>query len=447
MPTSRETQAALSSPSPATLPVLLAAQFVIPLSIAGTAIALPDISSSLGSSSSALQWVVNGFNVAFALFTVVWGAASDRIGYRAAFRIGVVLALAGAVASALSTSLVMLDLARVLAGIGAGAVITGASAIISNAYTGARRTKAFAAFGTVNGLGLALGPSISGGLVAEFGWRGVFAAQAIVLVAATAGTLALPAIRQARGPERKVLDLSLLRNREFTAMVLVPIAGAVGFVTVLTYLPSALTAVLGMSAGAAGALMLAMTLPVLVAPLAVAQLLTRIHRLRPIHVILASLACLIVGDLALLVVGPGTAIAVLIAPMVITGLGFGLPIGLVDAEALAAVHAQSSGTAAGVLNLFRIGGEAVFVALYAALLGAAIHGRLEDSAAAARTAAGNPGHAAAYADSLHPILIGMAVLVLIITVAVLVLYRSAHSNSGQRSVTSEHRRVIATCRS
>lgn len=434
MPTTLTAPLGAHKPSPATLPVLLTAQFVIPLSIAGTAIALPDISSSLGSQPTALQWVVNGFNVAFAVSTLAWGAASDRIGYRTAFRIGVTLALVGAVLSSVATSLVMLDLARMLAGVGAGAVITGASAIISNAYHGTGRAKAFAAFGTVNGLGLALGPSIAGGLIAALGWRGVFAAQAVVLVVAAAGTLALPAIRHESAPGDRVLDLSLLRNPEFAAMVLVPVAGAIGFVTVLTYLPSALTAVLGLSAGSAGALMLAMTLPVLIAPLAVAQILARSARVRPIHVITVSLGCLIIGDLALLAVQPGVPVGVLIVPMMIAGLGFGLPIGLVDAQALAAVPAHKSGTAAGVLNLFRIGGEAIFVAAYAALLSAAIHSHLSNTAAADRTAAGVPGHAGAYADSLHPILIGMATLVALLTAAILCLHRvrrdTAHPTDG-----------------
>ena len=59
---------------------ILVAQFVIPMSITGTAIALPPISDDLGTAAGPLQWVVNGFNVPFALSAVLWGAAADRIG-------------------------------------------------------------------------------------------------------------------------------------------------------------------------------------------------------------------------------------------------------------------------------------------------------------------------------------------------------------------------------
>lgn len=420
------------APSRATLPILLAAQFIIPMSIAGTAIALPAISQSLGSQPTGLQWVVNGFNVAFAAFTLVWGAVSDRIGYRRSFRLGVAVALLGTAGSAAATSLGLLDMARVVAGIGAAAVLTGASAIISNAYTGSARTKAFAAFGTVNGLGLAVGPTVAGVLIGLVGWRGVFATQAVVLLIALIFSRALPAIAHQAHAGRKLLDLSLLANPRFLAMVLVPVAGAIGFVTVLTYLPNALSAIAGLSPTQAGALMLAATLPVLAAPAAVAKLLVAHPTLGSMHIIYVSLVALVLGDLGLLLLRPDAPLWLIVAPMALTGLGFGLPIGLIDAEALAAVPANRAGTAAGVLNFFRIGSEAVFVAAYSATLSWLIHAGLPGAADAAdRTAAGSPGHAAVYANSLAPVLVGMAILVAIITVAVIMLHRRRSANASR----------------
>ena len=155
----------------AVLPVVLAAQFVVPMSISGTALALPVIAGDLGTDPTPLQWVVNGFNIAFALFTVVWGAVSDRIGHRTSFRIGVVLTAVASAVSAVAPSLYLLDVARVFAGIGAAAVLVGSTSILSLHFHGTARATAFALFGTVNGLGLALGPTISGLLVAAFEWR------------------------------------------------------------------------------------------------------------------------------------------------------------------------------------------------------------------------------------------------------------------------------------
>ncbi|KQU56191.1 arabinose ABC transporter permease [Rhodococcus sp. Leaf278] len=411
----------------AVLPVVLAAQFVVPMSISGTAIALPVIAADLGSDPTPLQWVVNGFNVAFALFTVVWGAVSDRIGHRTSFRIGVLLTATASLVSALAPSLLVLDAARVVAGIGAAAVLVGSTSILSLHFHGTARATAFALFGTVNGLGLALGPTISGLLIAAVDWRGVFAAQAIVLLVAAVGTLALPALRS-ESTANRLLDFTLLRNRRFLALCLVPVAGAIGFVTLLTYLPAALSAVSSLTPGRAGLFMLAMTIPVLLAPLTVARLSTMFDAITPTRVILASLGFLVLGNLGMLALQPGVPLAAVVVPMIAVGLGFGLPIGLVDGEALAAVPPHSSGTAAGVLNLFRIGSEAIAVAGYAWLLAFLIRGRVSNEVDADATASGQPGFADAYSYAFTEVIAVVVAAVAVTAAAIIALSRTARSD-------------------
>ncbi|YAL83443.1 MFS transporter [Dermacoccaceae bacterium W4C1] len=407
--------------SPVTLPVILLAQFVIPMSIAGTAVAMPDISDDLGTSPTLLQWVVNGFNVAFALSTLIWGALADRVGHRLAFRAGVAIAALGSLGSALAPNLWVLDAARVLTGIGAAAVLTGATALISGSYAGAARTRAFAIFGTVNGLGLAVGPGLSGVVVAGLGWRGVFVAQAAVLVLAWLGSVALPVVSSG-APGGPALDLSLLRNPSFAGMLLVPVAGAFGFVTFLTYLPNALSGVHGMGPAGAGAFMLIATVPVLVAPVVVGALVTRVG-LRSRPVILTSLIALLIGDLLMVLVRPDVPVVALIGPMLLIGLGFGLPIGLVDGEALAAVAPERAGTAAGLLNFARIGSEAIAVAGYSATLAAVLATRIADPTRARLAAAGHHVAPQAYADSLRIVAFGLAVVIAALLAGVLLLQR------------------------
>ncbi|OZC79633.1 MFS transporter [Rhodococcus sp. 06-462-5] len=419
----------------AVLPVVLAAQFVVPMSISGTAIAIPVIAADLGSDPIPLQWVVNGFNVAFALFTVVWGAVSDRIGHRTSFRIGVVLTAVASLVSASASSLLLLDAARVFAGIGAAAVLVGSTSILSLHFQGTERATAFALFGTVNGLGLALGPTISGLLIAVLDWRGVFAAQALVLLVAAVGTLALPALRSASTPS-KMLDVGLLRNRRFLALCLVPVAGAIGFVTLLTYLPTALGAVASLTPGRAGLFMLAMTIPVLIAPLAVARSIVVFEAVTPDRVILTSLGFLVLGNLGMLALQPGVSIAAVVVPMILLGLGFGLPIGLVDGEALAAVPPHSSGTAAGVLNLFRIGSEAVMVAGYAWLLTILVRDRVPDESDAEAAAAGQPGFADAYAHAFTEVIALVVVAVAATAALIIALSRTGRSDVSSANVFS-----------
>lgn len=410
-----------ATPSGWTLPIVLAAQFVTPTAIAGTAIALPLMSKDLGSDPTPLQWVVNGFNVAFALGTLVWGGLSDRIGHRRTFATGALLVTIGSVLSALAPTLVILDVARVVAGLGAAAILTGATSMISGSFDGAKRTHAFALFGTVNGLGLALGPTISGVLVSQTGWRGVFVVHAVILAAATVSARALPAPRAADPSGAPMLDLSLLKNREFLAMCLVPVAGSIGFVTLLTYLPSAFSGIKDLSAGPSGLLMLAMTIPVLIAPLLVARLMTKVRALTLGKVVYVSLAALLLGNAGVLLLGETRPIALIVVPMMLLGLGFGLPIGLVDGHALSVVPENRAGSAAGLLNFFRIGSEALFVAGYALVLSAAVATKL-DGQAADDTAAGQFGHPDVY-HSAFTLTVGVAIALLAVLTLTIVAVR------------------------
>ncbi|MGJ0184967.1 MFS transporter [Corynebacterium glyciniphilum] len=404
------------------LTVILFAQFVIPLSISGTAVALPGIAADLGSDPTPLQWVVNGFNVSFAICTIAWGAFSDRIGYTRSFRIGIVIAAAGGIISALAPTLSILDTGRVIAGIGSAAVLTGAAPLLTHLFEGPARAKAFALFGTINGLGLAAGPALSGMLLSVWGWRGIFAVQAIVLALALLGSTRLPQLGRGETSLRQLLDFSALKAPRFLAMTLVPVAGAIGFVTFLTYLPSALGAIHNLSSGVIGALMLTMTVPVLIAPTLVHRIMQS-GRATPTSVIAVSFTMLIVGGVGVvLLLRPDLPVAVGIAPMVLLGLGFGLPLGFVDAEALAAVPSERAGAASGVINLLRIGSEAVFVAAYAAILAAIVTTTLPGNAGQL-VASGGTGHPWIYHDGLVAAALTMIGLVALLGIAFVLIHR------------------------
>lgn len=411
------------------LPVVLLGIFVMPISITGAAIALPDISRELGSDPATLQGVVNGFNIALTVSTLLWGQIGNRIGLRRTFVIGLATVVLGATGSAFADSLVLLDVARVVTGIGAAAIATGGTSIISHAYDGARRAHAFALLGTVVGIGLAAGPTLCGLLVTGLGWRGVFgvvaAVATLVLAAAALGSVpALSAAPAVGAPRRGRLDLSPLRSPRFLAVALVPVAASVAYVSVLTYAPIALSAVHGQDAAAAGLSMLPLTLPVLVGPLLTGLLVTRTST-SPHAVITTAVVLLVVGDVLFLLFDPTLSPVLLVIPMVLLGFGWGLPLGLVDGEALASVPAHSSAAAAGVLNFLRLGSEAVAVAVFGVVVTALVGSRLADPALGAEVAAGATGHGDVYAAVFRTIMIACAVVTAAIGVAVVLLRRAS----------------------
>jgi MFS family permease len=66
--------------SPWVFPIVLPGLVALPISITGSAVAIPHIADDLGSRPFLLQGVLNAFNFAVAVTTIVWGAVSDRIG-------------------------------------------------------------------------------------------------------------------------------------------------------------------------------------------------------------------------------------------------------------------------------------------------------------------------------------------------------------------------------
>lgn len=403
---------------------MLPAVFLTPLSVAGTAIALPAIATELGAVTVGLQWAVNGFNIAFATAMIVAGVFADRFGSRRTFAVGLVIVVVSSGISASAPSFVVLDAGRVLAGLGSAAVVAGGSATISHTYPdGSLRSRMFALFGMTIGAGLALGPTIMGALVDSVGWRGLFVALGAAALVALLVVPTLPAAADKPESRESAGEGSVLRSPRFVAFALVPLVPAFGFVTIYTYLPVALAAVFGMTAAQSGTFMLAIAVPVLVGPLLAASLVQRVSWIHAETVVYTSLVVVLIGDLGMLLLSPALSLGWLVAPLMLIGLGYGLQMGLVDGEAISSVPARNSGTAAGVLNFLRTGVAAVAVTGYGMLVAALIGSSLP-AETAARVAAGQPGHAEVFAAAFQQAVLVVSAVVALIGVLVVWLQRA-----------------------
>ncbi|MFD8567995.1 MFS transporter [Streptomyces sp. NPDC059639] len=430
-------------PRPAiTLVVVLLAFLTVPMSISGAAVALPGISEDLHTAGAPLQWVMNAYNLTFASFTLVSGSAADLVGRRRAFVVGGGVFAVGSLAASAAPNIVLLDIARALSGIGAAGVFAGGGAILATTFDGAARTRAFAALGSAAGLGLAAGPTLSGWLVSGVGWRATFGLHAAILAVALAGAgyvaesraehrprldvsgavifvagLGTLVLGSVQGPEwgwgspgvlallvagvgllavfvvlqarsaTPLLDLTLVKNRRFLALCMVPVVSTFGFVTLLTYLPTYLVGASGFSPQRAGTVLLLMTAPVLLAPPLAGGLVNRGVSARV--VITISLVMFAGGNAWLTVIASSSSVAVIAGPLLLTGLGAGLSFGVGDGAAMSLVDSHQAGMATGFLNTMRIGSEAIVIAVYGAVLVSLISARVGSQALAARVAAGD----------------------------------------------------------
>src|SRR5690606_40379787 len=94
-------------PPPLTLPVVLVGVVLVAMSISGTAVALPSIGRDLDTSGAPLNWVVAGYNLAFAAMTLIAGSAADRIGRMREFVAVALVFAAGFLATALSPTIIL----------------------------------------------------------------------------------------------------------------------------------------------------------------------------------------------------------------------------------------------------------------------------------------------------------------------------------------------------
>jgi EmrB/QacA subfamily drug resistance transporter len=151
-----------------------AAAFMIALDALVVTTALTVIRLDLDASIEGLEWVVNGYNLSFAVLLPTGAALGDRFGRRRLFATGLVLFVAASIGCALSGTVGWLIGARVVQGAGAALVMPLAMALLSVAFPGATRAKALGIFSSLTGLALIAGPVIGGAIAQGIAWRWIF---------------------------------------------------------------------------------------------------------------------------------------------------------------------------------------------------------------------------------------------------------------------------------
>lgn len=157
------------------LAVLLASLFMALVAVSIINVALPAIQRDLDASSSDLQWVLSGYALSFGVVLVAAGRAGDLFGRERLFVAGMALFAVASLAAALAPSPLILNLSRVIMGVGSGLINPQVSGLIQQHYRGSERARAFGYFGGIVGVAVAIGPVMGGLLIgmlpAGIGWR------------------------------------------------------------------------------------------------------------------------------------------------------------------------------------------------------------------------------------------------------------------------------------
>ena len=190
-------------------------------------IAGPALRHDIGASTSALQWIVAGYTLAFASMLITGARLGDVLGRKRMFLTGMAGFVASSVLCSAAINAQMLIATRVTQGAFAAVMIPQGLGLIRAMYPPEQMVKAFAVFGPVMGISATAGPVVGGALVdgnvLGLGWRTIFLLNVPVGLLALAGAARLLPADARRGSRAGAprLDLAGLMLATAAALLLV----------------------------------------------------------------------------------------------------------------------------------------------------------------------------------------------------------------------------------
>ena len=167
-------------------------------------VALPTLVRDLDASASQLQWMVDAYVLVFAGLLLTMGALGDRFGRKLVLDLGLLVFVAGSVASAWAGSPEVLIATRAAMGVGGAMIMPATLSIITDTFPAAERERAIGVWAGMAGLGIVIGPVVGGWLLKHFWWGSVFLVNVpVVGVALLAGWVLVP---ESKDPRATPLD-------------------------------------------------------------------------------------------------------------------------------------------------------------------------------------------------------------------------------------------------
>ncbi|MGW7258462.1 DHA2 family efflux MFS transporter permease subunit [Streptomyces sp. NPDC054834] len=403
--------------------------------------ALPTIVSDLGGLEH-LSWVVTAYLLASTAATPLWGKLGDQYGRKKLFQTAIVIFLIGSALCGMAQNMPELIGFRALQGLGGGGLIVLSMAIVGDIVPPRERGRYQGLFGAVFGATSVLGPLLGGLFTEHLSWRWVFyvnlpvgvvalaviatvlriprraahhvidylgtfliaaVATCLVLVASLGGTtwgwgsaqtvglavlgvvLAVAFVAVERRAAEPVLPLKLFRIRTFTLAAVISFIVGFAMFGAMTYLPTFLQVVHGVSPTMSGVHMLPMVFGLLLSSTVSGQIVSRTGRWKVFPVVGTGVTTL--GLLLLHRLDEHSSTAVMSVDFLVFGLGLGLVMQVLVLIVQNAVSYEDLGVATSGATFFRSIGASFGVAIF----GTVFANRLADNLATAFRGVRLPG--------------------------------------------------------
>jgi len=167
-------------------------------------VGLPKIMASFGVGIDKIEWVLTAYMLALAVMLPTSGWMADRFGYKRVYFLGLFLFTLGSFMCGYSSSEDMLIFARVIQGLGAGALMPVGMAIITREFPPEQRTLALGFWSIASAASVSFGPLIGGYLVDNFSWPLIFDVNVPIGIAGMLATAIIQ--KEYRSPRKRKFD-------------------------------------------------------------------------------------------------------------------------------------------------------------------------------------------------------------------------------------------------
>ncbi|GAA3991387.1 MFS transporter [Streptomyces plumbiresistens] len=395
--------------------------------------ALPTIVSELGGLEH-LSWVVTAYLLASTAATPLWGKLGDQYGRKRLFQIAIVIFLIGSALCGAAQDMTQLIAFRALQGLGGGGLMVLSMAIVGDLVPPRERGRYQGLFGAVFGATSVLGPLLGGLFTEHLSWRWVFyinlpigvvalaviatvlripvkstrhvidylgtfliasVATCLVLVASLGGTtwgwgspqiiglavlgvvLAFVFVAVERRAAEPVLPLKLFRIRTFTLSAVISFIVGFAMFGAMTYLPTFLQVVQGVSPTMSGVHMLPMVFGLLLSSTVSGQIVSRTGRWKVFPV--AGTGVTALGLLLLHQLDETSSTAEMSGFFFVFGLGLGLVMQVLVLIVQNAVSYEDLGVATSGATFFRSIGASFGVAIFGTVFANRLGDKLTDA--------------------------------------------------------------------
>jgi MFS family permease len=376
--------------------------FTVPLTT------LTSTAQALGVGPGGQAWILSAMSVGAAAALLGSGALGDDYGRRRTFVAGTVVLALASVLGALAPTGLLLIIARIVQGLGGGAILACGLGLIGHAYPGRTLARATGIWAAGLGAGVSIGPILSAGLDRFAGWTAPYWFSALAAAVLTVAGRALLAESRASNPRRidvagtlllgfgmaallaaltesrtgldqlsvyaligavlllaafvaverrlasPMLDLSLFRRPDFVGATIAALASGAGVLSIMSLIPMILQRAMGVGTMVGATVLLAWS-----ATSAITAIVARWIPATPRNLMIGGLIACAAGQLAVYGLHADSPIVRVIPGMLLAGAANGVLNAALGRQAIASVPPDRGALGSGANNTARYLGSAI----------------------------------------------------------------------------------------